>query len=88
MPTYHPSKRRKRVSLSKDLRDFEEQEKERMLNGPVKWDIRLRTKCPQRVCELQAIVTFSIFSVHLCQFDLLHFFLKLNVCFKFRFFFP
>jgi len=88
VPTYHPSKRRKRVSLSKDLRDFEEQGKERVLNGPVKWDIRLRTKCSQRVCELQAIITFSI---RLCQIDLLHtvifvFLLRSNVCFEFIFF--
>lgn len=38
VPTYQPSKRRKRVSLSKDLRDFEKQGKDRAgpLNGLVK----------------------------------------------------
>lgn len=60
VPTYHPSKRRKRVSLSKDLRDFEKQGKKCVPNGPLKWGIRLHTKCSQRLHELQTIVAFLL----------------------------
>lgn len=67
VPTYRPSKRRKRVSLSKDLRDFQKQGEECVPNGPVKWGIRLRTKCSQRLRELQEIVRFNHI---LCQIGL------------------